>query len=60
MVLVLVGANGSGKSTLLKLISKDLKYEEGSIKGNDLVHYCMQSTEEIPQNLEDFMIYIYK
>jgi len=52
----LVGANGSGKSTLLKLISKDLKAEEGSIKGNDLVHYCMQSTEEIPQNLEDFMM----
>jgi len=51
----LVGANGSGKSTLLKLISKELKYEEGSIKGNDLVHYCMQSTQEIPQNLEDFM-----
>lgn len=51
----LVGANGSGKSTLLKLISKDLKYEEGSIKGNDLTHYCMQSTEEMPQNLEDFM-----
>jgi len=52
----LVGANGSGKSTLLKLISKDLKLEEGSIKGNDLVHYCMQSTEEMPQNLEDFMM----
>ena len=51
----LVGANGSGKSTLLKLISKDLKYEEGSIKGNELTHYCMQSTEEMPQNLEDFM-----
>ena len=51
----LVGANGSGKSTLLKLISKELKLEEGSIKGNDLVHYCMQSTEEMPQNLEDFM-----
>ena len=52
----LVGANGSGKSTLLKLISKDLKLEEGSIKGNDLTHYCMQSTEEMPQNLEDFMM----
>jgi len=51
----LVGSNGSGKSTLLKLISKELKYEEGSIKGNDLTHYCMQSIEEIPRNLEDFM-----
>ena len=37
----LVGANGSGKSTLLKLISKELSYEEGSIKGNDLTHYCV-------------------
>lgn len=51
----IVGSNGSGKSTLLKLISKELKYEEGSIKGNDLTHYCMQSTEDMPQNLEDFM-----
>lgn len=51
----LVGSNGSGKSTLLKLISKELKYEEGSIKGNDLTHYCMQSTEEMPTNLQDFM-----
>ncbi len=52
----IVGANGSGKSTLLKLISKELEYEEGNIKGNDLTHYCMQSTEDIPQNLEDFMM----
>ncbi|NQY94922.1 MAG: ABC-F family ATP-binding cassette domain-containing protein, partial [Campylobacteraceae bacterium] len=52
----IVGANGSGKSTLLKLISKEMKYDEGSIKGNDLVHYCTQSTEEIPKNLEDFMM----
>lgn len=52
----IVGSNGSGKSTLLKLISKEMKYEEGSIKGNDLTHYCMQSTEEIPSNLEDFML----
>ena len=52
----LVGSNGSGKSTLLKLISKELKYDEGTIKGNDLTHYCMQSTQEMPQNLEDFMM----
>jgi len=52
----IVGANGSGKSTLLKLISKEMKYDEGSIKGNDLVHYCTQSTEEIPKSLEDFMM----
>lgn len=51
----IVGSNGSGKSTLLKLISKEMKYEEGSIKGNNLTHYCTQTTEEIPQNLEDFM-----
>jgi macrolide transport system ATP-binding/permease protein len=52
----LVGSNGSGKSTLLKLIAKELEYDEGNIKGNDLTHYCMQSTEEMPQNLEDFMM----
>ncbi len=52
----IVGANGSGKSTLLKLISRQMKYDEGSIKGNDLVHYCTQSTEEIPKSLEDFMM----
>ena len=52
----IVGSNGSGKSTLLKLISKELKYDEGNIKGNDLTHYCLQSTEEIPKNLEDFMM----
>ena len=52
----IVGANGSGKSTLLKLISKKMSYEEGSIKGNDLTHYCAQTTEEIPKNLEDFMM----
>ncbi len=52
----IVGSNGSGKSTLLKLISKEIPYEEGSIKGNDLTHYCMQTTEEIPENLENFMM----
>lgn len=52
----IVGANGSGKSTLLKLISKEEKADEGSITGNDLTHYCVQSTEEIPPNLEDFMM----
>jgi len=52
----IVGANGSGKSTLLKLISKEMKHDEGSIKGNDLVHYCTQSTEEIPKSLEEFMM----
>jgi ATPase subunit of ABC transporter with duplicated ATPase domains len=52
----IVGSNGSGKSTLLKLISKEMNCEEGSIKGNDLTHYCMQSTEQIPSNLEDFML----
>lgn len=52
----IVGSNGSGKSTLLKLISKEMRYEEGIIKGNDLTHYCTQSTEEMPKNLEDFMM----
>ena len=52
----IVGSNGSGKSTLLKLISKDIKSENGTIKGNDLTHYCIQSTEYPPKNLEDFML----
>ena len=51
----IVGANGSGKSTLLKLISKEYKKQGGSIKGNDLTYYCAQSTELMPENLEDFM-----
>lgn len=52
----IVGANGSGKSTLLKLISKEFKAQAGSIKGNDLSYYCAQSTEVMPDNLEDFML----
>ncbi len=54
----IVGSNGSGKSTLLKLISKELKPQQGFIKGNDLVYYCTQSTEFLPQNFEEF-IYTY-
>jgi len=52
----IVGANGSGKSTLLQLISKEIKTDEGSIKGNDLTHYCTQSTQYPPDTLEDFMM----
>jgi len=52
----IVGANGSGKSTLLKLISKEFKAQSGTIKGNDLTYYCPQSTELMPQNLEEFML----
>ena len=51
----IVGANGSGKSTLLKIISKEFKAQGGTIKGNDLSYYCPQSTEIMPDNLEDFM-----
>lgn len=52
----IVGSNGSGKSTLLKLISKELIYDSGTIKGNELVHYCVQSTEHSPKKLDDFML----
>ena len=52
----IVGANGSGKSTLLKLISKEFKAQSGTIKGNDLTYYCPQSTELMPENLEEFML----
>ena len=51
----IVGANGSGKSTLLKIISKEFKAQGGTIKGNNLTYYCAQSTEIMPENLEDFM-----
>ncbi|MDB2405409.1 ATP-binding cassette domain-containing protein [Arcobacteraceae bacterium] len=51
----IVGANGSGKSTLLKLISKELVYDIGTIKGNDLVYYCEQSTQNEPELFEEFM-----
>ena len=52
----IAGSNGSGKSTLLKLISKEITNENETIKGNDLTHYCTQSTENPPKNLEDFML----
>jgi len=52
----IVGSNGSGKSTLLKLISKEIKSENGTIKGNDLTHYCTQSTQYPPKKFEDFML----
>jgi len=51
----IVGANGSGKSTLLKIISKKMKHQGGSIRGNELSYYCPQSTEDVPCELEDFM-----
>ena len=52
----IVGANGSGKSTLLKLISKEFKAQGGSIRGNDLTYYCAQSTQNMPDGLEEFML----
>lgn len=50
-----VGANGCGKSTLLKLIAKELYPKEGSIKGNALVYYCAQSTQNEPEEFGEFM-----
>jgi ATPase subunit of ABC transporter with duplicated ATPase domains len=52
----IVGSNGSGKSTLLKLISKNIKNENGTIEGNNLTYYCSQNTEFPPKNLEIFML----
>ena len=40
----------------MKLISKELKKEEGTIQGNDLTYYCAQSTENPPTNIEAFML----
>ncbi len=53
-----VGANGSGKTTLLKLISKELKYENGTIHGNEFVYYCNQKLDEPSKYFEEF-IYSY-
>ena len=52
----IVGANGCGKSTLLRLIAKELSPQEGTIKGNNLVYYCHQSTEDEPQEFGEFMM----
>lgn len=51
----IIGANGCGKSTLLKLIAKELVADEGTIKGNELVHSCVQNTEIEPIGFSDFM-----
>ncbi|WP_373070016.1 ATP-binding cassette domain-containing protein [Sulfurimonas sp.] len=50
----LVGANGAGKSTLLKLITKELSPESGSVINNLVTAYCPQSTENLPENAEEF------
>lgn len=51
----IVGVNGSGKSTLLKLIAKELGGHYGVIRGNELVYYVPQSTENEPKDIEIFM-----
>ena len=50
----LVGANGTGKSTLLKLITKELTPERGSITNNLVTSFAKQSTENLPENAEEF------
>jgi macrolide transport system ATP-binding/permease protein len=50
----LVGANGAGKTTLLKLIIKELQPESGIVKNDLVTSYCPQSTENLPENAEDF------
>lgn len=51
----IVGQNGSGKTTLLKLIAKKLKPLSGTISGNELVYYCEQKVEELPDGFEEFI-----
>lgn len=50
----LVGANGAGKTTLLKLITKELTPESGTITNNFVTSYAQQSTENLPENAEEF------
>lgn len=50
----LIGANGAGKTTLLKLITRELKPENGTITNNLVTAYAEQSTENLPENAEEF------
>jgi len=50
----IIGQNGSGKTTLLKLIAKKIKSSRGTISGNQLVYYCEQILDELPEGFEEF------
>lgn len=49
-----VGDNGSGKSTLLSLLCSSIRPTKGSISPDLEGVYCAQSTENPPENIEDF------
>ncbi|WP_411822236.1 ATP-binding cassette domain-containing protein [Leptospira sp. 'Mane'] len=50
-----VGRNGSGKTTLAKLITGELKVDEGEIIGNEGVEYYPQEPVLKYENLEEFL-----
>lgn len=55
-----IGANGAGKSTLLKLLCGELELQEGHISAVQSSIYCMQETDCIPENLNDFFQTLYE
>ncbi|WP_319561996.1 ATP-binding cassette domain-containing protein [Marispirochaeta sp.] len=55
----LVGKNGSGKTTLLRLIMGDLQPHSGSISAPESRLYCSQTTDAIPEGLDDFFNSLY-
>lgn len=50
----IVGNNGSGKTTLALIACGMLNPDSGSVSTMPLSHYCAQSTNRPPSNLEDF------
>ena len=55
----LAGKNGSGKTTLLRLIMGELPPRTGSISTPVSRIYCSQTTEKIPEGLDDFYYSMY-
>ena len=51
-----VGDNGSGKTTLARVACGFLQPDAGVVSPSLFSTYCAQSTEEAPDNLEDFAV----
>lgn len=51
----IVGANGAGKTTILKLACGELKPQVGSIQIPGTAIYCPQRTDNVPQDMEEYL-----